>query len=344
MKVLSFDVGIINLAYSIIENNDNNDNINKINNNCNNLNKINTNKYNGNVNHNIDNIHDVNNLPYNIYDMGIINLSNKIKLTCSCFNKNGHKCDNIAKLYAIINNNNIYYCNRHSNHNNDHILDHRLTEFYLCNYGNCSYVGRNSKPCNKIVKYKNGENIFCTNHKRRFLINEKKNIEIKPIKKQKKMTTEELKIKMIHEFDKRKDFLDVDCVIIESQPVLLNPIMKSLASNIQAYFMIRGIVDGNRIKKVKLVQPSNKIKINNDNSIRVLSKAESQSEKYKLTKELSVQYTRQLLIHDKKNSDKFNSFKPKNDDVADSIMLAVYFLKKNMVKNLEGNQTFKKSL
>ena len=55
--------------------------------------------------------------------------------------------------------------------------------------------------------------------------------------------------------------LNIDYLLIENQPVRLNPIIKSIQMFIYSYFMIRGCVDKNNIREIKLVHAKNKLKL-----------------------------------------------------------------------------------
>ena len=49
------------------------------------------------------------------------------------------------------------------------------------------------------------------------------------------------------------------------------------------------------IKLVRFMCPSNKLKVNNNNTIEVFKANKDSKKKYKLTKALGIQYTKQLL-------------------------------------------------
>ena len=54
--------------------------------------------------------------------------------------------------------------------------------------------------------------------------------------------------------------MDVD-IIIENQPALKNPIMKSIQMIIFTYFNLRGKIDNNSIDKILFLSASNKLKV-----------------------------------------------------------------------------------
>ena len=98
--------------------------------------------------------------------------------------------------------------------------------------------------------------------------------------------------------------------------------MKSISSTIYDYFLIRGIIDKektqSKIHTVKYISPSNKLKVDADNTIKTLSKT-ADNQKYKLTKQLGIQYCKQLIAHDTINLD-FLGTQKKKDDLCDAFL------------------------
>ena len=126
------------------------------------------------------------------------------------------------------------------------------------------------------------------------------------------------------------DFLlDVDGVLIENQPGFKNPRMKSIASTVYDYFLIRGLIDktkNSKIKFVKYISPSNKLKIDSNKTIKTLGNA-GEDKKYKITKSLGIEYTKILINNDKFFYD-FLEKEKKKDDLCDSYLQGVYYLNK----------------
>jgi hypothetical protein len=120
-------------------------------------------------------------------------------------------------------------------------------------------------------------------------------LKIKPYK-YKQLSFEEIKFNLLKELEKRKTLLTANYVIIENQPSFKNPRMKSIASTIYDYYLLRGIFDKDinksNIIKVKFMSPSNKLKIINDEDKEKLKNAKN---KYKITKELGIKYCLDLI-------------------------------------------------
>jgi hypothetical protein len=175
--------------------------------------------------------------------------------------------------------------------------------------------------------------------------------------------------------------LDVDCVVIENQPSLKNPQMKSIQMILYSYFLILGKVIGNSeitksyIQSIDFCSASNKLKVydgpkivlpekksrtkkkneelignkievtidedNTDNkNIEIISiipiiqekeddkKTKSSSVKYADKKRLAIEHALYYLKKDQPNYfDFFNNHK-KKDDLADSFLQGLYYLKK----------------
>lgn len=269
MKILSFDVGISNLAYCIIE---------KINNET------------------------------RIINWDLINL-NESHNCCIC-NKN-----------ALYKNNSNYFCKKHSN--TEELI---FENFYsIHDIDKCSYITCTNNKCTRKSSYKCNTNneAYCKTHCMQLF---KKKCNEMAITKIKKSTLDFNKtlFKLIEILDGLKDLLEVDHVIIENQPSMKNPVMKSISMTIYNYYIIRGVID-NAVKIVKFVSPSSKIKFDTNNNKNENNKKLS----YKETKQLSIQYCLNYIENnenDKKWCEFFNS-NNKKDDLSDSLLQGLVYLK-----------------
>lgn len=129
---------------------------------------------------------------------------------------------------------------------------------------------------------------------------------------------------------------DIDYIIIENQPVLKNPTMKTIQMIIYTYFRILKTNDGKYIEDVVLVNANNKVRFADN----VLSKVpnidlelppppsskDGSRGRYKRNKEVAVTATKRLL--ERFGSDDtlafFTSCK-KKDDLADTLLQGLYF-------------------
>lgn len=290
MKVISWDVGIIHLAFCILEKE---------------------------------------NDEYKILDWGNLNLLNNVDYQCHGFidtKKSTSLCNKQCKHYYQIGSQTYYFCGLHKKQymkiEKEELLIKKYKGEELCQEINTKGI-RCNKKSNSII----GNKILCNYHCKAI---EKKhnNNDIKNIIKQSasKAPIEKIKRNLLDLLDKNKAFLDVDFVLIENQPSMKNPKMKSVAETLYTWFMIRGLIDNpeGRLRKILYLSPSNKIKVKNDDVDKELEKIKNESKKYKFTKNIGIIYTRDILKNDKKWLDFMESNK-KKDDLCDSFLQGLYF-------------------
>jgi hypothetical protein len=271
-----------------------------------------------------------NKLDWEILDWGIINLTDRDNIKCHCGLP--------AKMSNITDNIINYYCKKHSKNINIDIKP--FETYYLKNNTNnkCSYKNKNENICNKkALLLKNDDNTtFCTTHAKQLYKLEMNNNKVKPFKfkSSKLLNFDDVKYNLIMELEKRTNLLNCDNVVIENQPSFKNPRMKSIASTIYDYYLIRGIIDKNitksTIKSVKFMSPSNKLKLATEGDSKLLVKAKNtdDTKAYKLTKSLGIKYCSEMIQHLPHYLGLFNSMK-KKDDMADSFLQGAYFYNNN---------------
>jgi hypothetical protein len=290
MKILSWDVGIINLAYCLIDFKNEND--------------------------------------WNIIDWGIINLTDRDKIKCCVCKKNptfSQEINNEIKYYCKthakkVNKTPPNFEELFKLVDDDEIKEKKCS----CLFKNepCTkkvkYCYNNIYYCNTHAKseYKKIENRYKL-----------KKLSKKSVGS---MTIDVLRIKLIGELEKKENLLSVDSVLIENQPTLRNPKMKAISSTIYDYYLIRGIFDKERtnsnIEIVKYMSPSNKLKLAEDGDTQKLIKLKGDLAKtYKLTKSLGIKYCRKMI--DKFDNWKlFFEGTKKKDDLADCFLQGMYYL------------------
>jgi hypothetical protein len=278
MKILSFDVGIIHLAYCLLEVDD----------------QKNT----------------------KIIKWGLINLVLDVLPNClSCPNEQKFYC-NFDQLYC--------FCSKHKK-----TYDELKKKF------DKTYTKLSSKDlcisCDKKSSYHCNDEHYCSEHYKKIINKYEKECSLKEILTNcSKLSIDLLKLNMVSILDKL-DLLDVDHVVIENQPSLKNPKMKGIADNLYTYFLIRGIIDKKTIQKVTFFSPSNKLKTNIDdhlnksNTDTLLENTNNSTEKYKMTKQLGIQYCLKLLEGQTNWITFLNSHK-KKDDLADSFLQGINYI------------------
>ena len=198
--------------------------------------------------------------------------------------------------------------------------------------------------CDKKAKYTNtfDSQPLCNVHAKQYYKNYTKNNSLKPFKVQDSRTLnfDSVKIRLIQELEARKLLLTSHAVVIENQPSFKNPRMKSIASTLYDYYLIRGVFDKtiteSNIIQVKFMSPSNKLKLATigDTTELIKVKAIDESKSYKMTKTLGIKYCLELIQHLPEWIKHFNSHK-KKDDLADAFLQGVYFITNNNIKNDE---------
>lgn len=302
--ILSFDVGVIHLAYCLLSKKE--------------FTKADGTKY----------------IDWYILDWNNIDLTNRDEQKCSCGAK--------AKLSNIVEGQMKYYCKTHAKK-----IDTTVEPFEEC-FKSCENKKENKcehnikdKLCGKNASYyrniDNNNVYYCTTHAKSIYKSTGKTVQLKSfkLKSSKLLVFDDVKYSLMMELEKRTNLLNANYVVIENQPSFKNPRMKSIASTLYDYYLIRGIIDKEKTKsnitQVKFMSPSNKLKIASDGDTKQLVKAKNTDETkaYKLTKSLGIKYCSELIQHLPETLQHFNSHK-KKDDLADSFLQGAYFYTNNI--------------
>lgn len=113
------------------------------------------------------------------------------------------------------------------------------------------------------------------------------------------------------------DLLDVNVVLLENQPCLKNPVMKTIQIIIYTYFVINGLHnEQSNIEKILFISAKNKLKFYDGPEVECKLK-----NKYSKTKFLGKEYTKYYLNlqNNQEKLDYFNSHK-KKDDLSDCFL------------------------
>ena len=260
---------------------------------------------------------------------------------CSQVNMNGKKCPYKATSTADITPIRSYFCKKHERVHSSlvaPVMESIKNSYTTPATGKCRYVLKKKQtPCGKCAHIRfmgsDGDKnsiVFCKAHHKKRLDEHNKQLRLLPIKKvnANKFPIDQLKLNLFTILDTRPELLLVDEMIIENQPVYKNPRMKSIANALFDYFVIRGVIDRSvtksTIQKVRFICPSNKLKVDADNTIKTLSKTDD-GEKYKITKALAIQYCTQMIAGDAKHAAFLKAAK-KKDDLCDCYLQGVHYL------------------
>lgn len=157
---------------------------------------------------------------------------------------------------------------------------------------------------------------------------EGENVKLKKKKTKKKPTLNELSEKIIGTFDSKNEFLECNYVIIENQPCMKNPTMKSIQIIVYSYFYIRGMYnkdyESRMLKDIVFISAGNKLKVYDGPPIEINVKS-----RYTKNKKLGIEHTKYLLKHHDEYLSFFDSHK-KKDDLADAFLQGAYFIHKKL--------------
>lgn len=278
----------------------------------------------------------------NILHWKVLDIS-EAKITCCGHLKNNSICGSIAKLYALVGGSKLGYCETHKKQYVPLDFEKNVTgclKNHKCQYENKSKCTKNATiECNNIF--------YCSNHLK---VIKNKFIKENSLKKIKKVncTKENLSIlgkRMYELLDSHSEILQVDKIIIENQPSLKNPTMKTISMLLFSYFVMRGIIDksknNNAIECIEFISPNGKLKINDSLTKNILKMCKTKQEKYKTTKELGIIYCKELLKICPNSSELIKTLdvNKKQDDMADAFLHAYYYL--NGSTDLDNDQFVK---
>ena len=115
---------------------------------------------------------------------------------------------------------------------------------------------------------------------------------------------------------------EYDAILIENQPVIKNPVMKSIQMIVYSYFCIQAYQHGSNCV-LKLCSASNKLKVSKASSIKFEEKGGS---KYSENKKRAVLYAKSYLeLQDNTWTETFEKHK-KKDDLADCFLQGMWWL------------------
>jgi len=330
---IGWDIGIKNLSYCLLDRitTDNVDNIDA------------------------SNIINIGDKKFHLVKWGVINILNDVTNNTPCFSKRIKLDCGFAKCKRK-----AVYC--HQNKSSDNyfglctihykkVNDTNKKEFILLEKKPKCYKG----SCKKSSTYytKNHEfKTYCGIHYNQ-LVKAEPTIDCIKVNKQVKATSinlTKLGSSLNKLLDEIPELLKVNCVLLENQPVLKNPTMKSMQMLLYSYYILRGITD---FRINKLDKPIETIKCysagQKNTLIKYLDK-EEQAEikellktvknKYTRNKKETIMITNKILNNNFVKKDKNNSttnhtnnkwvemFKEskKKDDLADSLLMTLHFL------------------
>ena len=190
----------------------------------------------------------------------------------------------------------------------------------ICTDDVCDHCTKDGKRCDKSVKFVCDGFQVCPAHKKLKSYSDKK---FKKISKKQNPMLDQGKC-IVSKLQKKEHFVDVDLVVIENQPALKNPTMKSIQMIIYSYFLINGVCfDDSKITNIEMINARNKLKAYTGPVIPCNIK-----DKYKKTKFLGIEYCKYMIQESNQDDQWIQLFteSKKKDDLADAYLQGMYVL------------------
>jgi len=169
------------------------------------------------------------------------------------------------------------------------------------------------KTATKIIK--SNDTKLCTSHTK---LKSYKNLKMNNVKKIDNSLFH-LGKNIIKLLDEKPHFLESERVIIENQPALKNPTMKSIQMMLFSYFLMK-----DEIKEIQMINARNKLKAYEGPKIPCDIK-----ETYKKNKFLAMKYTDIMIRENEKIDKKYHKLydiSKKKDDLSDAYLQGIYFI------------------
>ena len=304
MKVLSWDIGIKNLAYCLVE-------------------------YQNSKEEYQNSEEETKQI--NILDWNVINVmdNDNISTTHQCefiLPKKGTSCCKTAKHYMM---------GTWQTFCGTHMKKYPESDINLISKRKCAHISSKNKKCDKGIKFvgENGLEGYCSAHAKNI-----ENISLTAIAKSvKKPSIHKISTALINRLDDLNFPKDIDIILIENQPVFKNPKMKSIQMILYTYFLIRYQIDcENSNLQIHFMMANNKLKVKLPNS-EIQEKCEKETNqkfktKYQRFKELAKRFCEFYISENENENEKekkiwLNHYEKhkKKDDLADTYLMCIYY-------------------
>lgn len=252
------------------------------------------------------------------------------KIFCQGILKNGKICGKKAKFCVTQQDEKLGYCSAHKGQYLPPDFDEQVKKCKKKN-DKCQYNGKKECVRNAISRFDHSN--YCSTHLKSVKNLFTKEHGLKTIKRSNcnKESLMKLGQKMYDLLDKHPKILQSTHILIENQPSLKNPTMKTISILLYSYFIIRGLMDkdktGSKIECVDFISPGGKLKINENLTKEVFKICKSKRDKYDTTKELGILYCKELLksVEDSKKYQNILEKNKKQDDLCDAFLHAYYY-------------------
>ena len=214
---------------------------------------------------------------------------------------------------------NLAYCVLEKDINTTRILDWGILNVSIDSI--CEHCHpKTGVRCDKSATYSCENLLMCSSHCKLKMYSSKK---FKKIPKKKDHMLLQGK-QIVTKLKEKNTFLDVDVVLIENQPALKNPTMKTIQMIVYSYFLIEGVMsESSSIKDIKMINARNKLKAYTGDPIEC-----SITDKYKKTKYLAVQYCSSMIKDQDEQWINLFTKSNKQDDLAYAYLQGIFVLLK----------------
>ena len=201
------------------------------------------------------------------------------------------------------------------------ILDWKIID--ISNDVPCDHLLKTGKPCCKPATYIYNQNLdktdiyLCTGHSKH-----KSYCKVKKFKNPKNnlFYIGQNLVNKMNELELCNR--NIESVIVENQPSLKNPTMKSIQMMVYSYFLINGVCNNeSSIKELEMINARNKLKVYKGPEIKCDIK-----ETYKRNKWLAIKYCGNMIVDEKDEFKKLFNDSKKQDDLSDAYLQGIYFL------------------
>lgn len=176
----------------------------------------------------------------------------------------------------------------------------------------CCHINTKNIKCENSVSYENNNGLkLCSSHSK---LKQYKNEKLKKIKKNNSI--HEIGKLMVKKFDQNPLLLKCDDVIVENQPSLKNPTMKTIQMLVYTYFLIKS-----NPTKLEMINARNKLKAYKGEPVICNIK-----DKYKKNKFLAIEYCKHMIQNEEDKFINLYETSKKKDDLSDSYLQGMYYL------------------
>lgn len=306
----------------------------------------------------------------NMEDNGELYLSSRPKLKCNITNAKNKQCSKNAIYCKEMATDGEYfgYCNAHflkSPYSRLPRMDEKKPSCYwssedVSKYGTGTHIdsanvngiidsnlvnNSNIHLCNNKATFAKRDNVFmsyCTKHKNEIVKSSNSSngdelfLKIKNVKKSTSINLTLIGQSIFQELDTKSNLLESNLVLLENQPVLKNPTMKSIQMFMYSYYIMRGVEDNTKkVTEINCYSANNKTEldafIEPDEKKIINDQLQSIKDSKGKRKKKAILLTNKILENCPNWLNFFKDNK-KRDDLADSFLMSLHYLNKNKKK------------